>query len=190
MTGLRERRGRVLVELDGGPWRILPAEVVARSGLRVGLELDRARLRLLRRELRRFEALELAARMLRRRDLSERALAERLRGRVAAPECDEALTRLKRAGVVDDERLAEHRAAVLVGRGYGDAAIRYDLSRRGLDAEHVERAVATLEPEATRAAAIVAARGNGAKTARYLSARGFGEEAVEAALLAGFATDP
>ena len=60
VTALRARRGRVEVEVDGSPWRTLPLEVVGRSGLLVGLELDRPRLRLVRRELRRAEALAAA----------------------------------------------------------------------------------------------------------------------------------
>ena len=37
VTGLREdRRGRVAVELDGSPWRTLPADVVVRAGSPAG----------------------------------------------------------------------------------------------------------------------------------------------------------
>jgi hypothetical protein len=60
VTALRERRGHVAVELDGQAWRTVPLEVVVRAGLAVELELDRPRLRLLRRELRRAEALAAA----------------------------------------------------------------------------------------------------------------------------------
>src|SRR5438045_155835 len=82
VTALRAPRpGRVVVELDGVAWRTLPLDVVVRSGLRVGEELDRPRLRLLRRELRRHEALEAAARALRHRDHSVRALDEKLERR-------------------------------------------------------------------------------------------------------------
>src|SRR5436189_1674 len=46
VTALRARpNGRVAVDLDGGPWRTLPAEPVVRAGLAVGLELDRERAR-------------------------------------------------------------------------------------------------------------------------------------------------
>jgi hypothetical protein len=107
VTALREdRRGRVAVELDGRPWRVLPAGVVVRAGVVEGRALDRPALRLLRRELRRDEAL-----------------------------------------------------------------------------------LAGLEPEPERATRLIERRGAGPRTARYLAARGFGEEAVEAALGAGFGQD-
>ena len=54
VTRLRDDgRGRVAVELDDAPWRTLPVDVVARSGLVEGRALDRGALRLLRQELRR-----------------------------------------------------------------------------------------------------------------------------------------
>jgi SOS response regulatory protein OraA/RecX len=191
VTALRERRrGRVAVELDGTAWRTLPIEVAARCGLRVGLALDRPRLRLLRRELRRAEALGFATRALRARDLSRRELLERLASRVAPAAADETVTTLTRAGLVDDRRAAENRASALAGRGYGDDAIRHDLRTRGLGGDEIVAALAALEPETERAAAIMRRRGPGPRTARYLAGRGFGEDACESALGGGFATDP
>ena len=192
VTALHEdRRGRVVVELDGGPWRVVPADVVVRAELAEGRELDRAALRLLRRELRRAEALAVAARALHPRDLSEQRLAKRLeRAKVAPAVRAEALETLGRAGLVDDARYARVRAGALAGRGYGDAAIAADLERDGVDRELSAQAVERLPPEAERAREIVGRRGPGGRTARYLASRGFGDDALEAALGAGFANDP
>ena len=90
----------------------------------------------------------------------------------------EVLERLDRAGYVDDGKFARQRAAALADRGSGDALIRDDLERRGLAAELVEAAIRSLEPEPERVARIVERRGRSAKTARYLAARGFGEETL------------
>ena len=191
VTALRARgRGRVAVELDGAPWRVLPVDVVARAGLVEGRMLDRPALRLLRRELRRADALHAAARALRVRDLSSRRLAERLaRADVAPRAAAETLEKLGRAGLIDDARLACRRAENLAERGYGDAAIRHRLTAEGLPLEAVDEAVSGLQGEAERAARIVERRGRGPRTARYLGARGFGEEAVEGALGAPFGQD-
>jgi regulatory protein len=193
VTALRDdRRGRVAVELDGEPWRSIPVDVVARAGLAEGRALDRADLRLLRRELRRAESLAVATRALRARDMSERRLSERLEQAAIAPAVVvESIGVLARAGLVDDARFARNRAESLAGRGYGDEAIRDDLvGRQGVSAELVEDAVERLEAERDRARRIVARRGPGAKTARYLASKGFGEGALEAALGVGFANDP
>jgi regulatory protein len=183
VTALRDdRRGRVAVELDNAPWRSLPVDVVVRAGLSEGLALDRPALRLLRRELRRAEALAIAARALRARDLSEERLAQRLaRAAVAPATAAESLQLLGRAGIVDDARFARRRAEALVERGYGDAAIEHDLERQGLAGEAVTAALEELPDELERARRLVERRGRGPKTARYLASKGFGEEAIEAA---------
>jgi SOS response regulatory protein OraA/RecX len=92
------------------------------------------------------------------------------------------VARLADAGLVDDARLAAARAETLAARGQGDAAIRWDLERRGIAPDEVEAAVARLEPERERAFRIVAERGSGPATARFLARRGFDEDAVDGAL--------
>jgi SOS response regulatory protein OraA/RecX len=192
VTALRDdRRGRIAIELDGAPWRTVPIDVVVRAGLAEGRSLDRAGLRLFRRELRRAEALAVAGRALRSRDLPHGRVAERLeRAAVPPAAAKESLAVLETAGVVDDGRFATNRAEALAGRGYGDKAISHDLERQGVAAELVAEVLKALEPELGRARRIVNRRGPGPRTARYLAARGFAEEALEVALGAGFANDP
>jgi hypothetical protein len=92
ITGLREISARtVLVELDGAPWRKIPLNAAARAGLRVGKRLEREDLRLLRRELRRAEALTKATRMLARVDGNRKRLLGRLARRGFAIETIEDL---------------------------------------------------------------------------------------------------
>lgn len=184
VTGLSERRrGLVAVEVDGAPWRTLPVDAVVRAELLVGTVLDRSRLRDVRRELKRSEALGTAVRALRRRDFSARGLEARLeRAGVEEPERRAALGTLARAGLVDDARFAASRAAALAGRGYGDEAIRWDLGLQGVEDETVDRALAGVDSEEERAAAIAERRGRSPATAAFLARRGFGEESVESAL--------
>ena len=191
ITALRAAKpGRVAVELDGRPWRTLPAEAVLRAGLTRGRLLDRPRARVLRRELRRLEALSAAGRALRGRDLAAAELTERLERAGVAP-APRAETRavLDRAGLVDDRRFAIDRAHALAARGYGDGWIRWDLERRGVAGEIVAEAMESLEPEEVRLARIVDERGGGPRLARALARRGFGEDAVAAAAEAPVAPD-
>ena len=127
----------------------------------------------------RQQAIDAAAELLRHGDRSRAELERRLAARGIGPDAVEtALETLERVGVLDDGRTAGLRATRLAERGYGDAYIRAELERRGLPAE---AAVAELEPEAARAARLGAERGGGAAAAAWLSRRGFGEDAVEAA---------
>jgi regulatory protein len=186
VTALRPARpGRVLVELDGEPWRTVSLDVAARSGLELGLELDRAHLRTLRRELRRAKALDAGARALARRGRSERDLRDVLeRKGVGEREREEAVATLRRHGAVDDGRFAHGRASALAERGLGDAAIAFRLERDGIDPETTAPALAALEPERERARRLAERRGAGARTARWLATRGFAPESIEAAVSA------
>lgn len=132
------------------------------------------------------DAVEQALRALRHRDRSAAELDARLERRgVGEAEREQALETLERVGYVDDDRFARTRAEQLAARGSGDALIRHDLEARGLAAEHVEAALAALEPERDRAAEIAARRGRSLKTARYLASRGFDPDALEGIVAPG-----
>ena len=85
VTALRARGpGRVAVELDGAPWRVVPLEAVYGAGLAVGGTLDRPTARTLGRELRRLGAQAVALRALRARDHTAASLEQRLAARGTA----------------------------------------------------------------------------------------------------------
>ena len=168
--------------LDGEPWRTLPAEVVLKAGLEVGIAVDRERARRVRHELKRHEAMARAARALRTRDLSAAELDVRLgRANVAPAARADAIERLSDAGAIDDERFGRLRAQALADRGAGDFLVRHDLELRGIAGEAIEAAIESLDPEPVRAARICARRGPGPKTARYLVRKGFSEDTIEGA---------
>jgi regulatory protein len=178
LTALRRARpGRVALEVDGQPWRTVPDEVVVRCGLYAGLALDRPRLRLLRTELRRAEALSTAGRALAQRPLSRRRLSERLQRRGVAPSAErEAVGTLAAAGVLDDARLARVRAAGLADRGWGDIAISARLRAEGIAEADVGRALDELRAETERAVALAAAIRDRRKAWSLLARRGFTTE--------------
>jgi regulatory protein len=126
--------------------------------------------------------------VLRYRDQSRRRLEQRLAHRgIHTAARDDALAALEAAGFVDDARVAAARAQALARRGYGDAAIRFALEGEGIAAEQVEAALATLDPEADRARALLARRGGSAQGFRWLASKGFDAATIED--VAGFADD-
>jgi SOS response regulatory protein OraA/RecX len=181
ITGLREiSASEVLVELDGAFWRKVPLVAAARTGLSVGKRLEREDLRLLRRELRRAEALIKATRMLARRPLPRALLEDRLKRKGVAPAAlEEAVEALERAQYLNDHSYALGRAQSLAERGYGDAAIRYILEQEGAASELIEQAVASLELEIERARALALADSNRKRLLGRLARRGFEEDTVE-----------
>ena len=181
VTSLRERkRGKVEVELDGVPWRVLPATVVVRAELRVGRRLDRESARLLARELRRATAVARATRALSTRDRSRGELEARLNAAgIAETARDDALNALEEAGLVDDARVAESRAQALARRGYGNSAIRSDLRLRHIPSETITAAIDRLEPEEERALRAMEGKERTAAMLRRLRSRGFSSDTVE-----------
>jgi regulatory protein len=158
-------------------------DVVVRCGLAAGVELDRPLLRRLRAELRNAEALALAGRALRRRDLSQRRLADRLERAGVAPAAERhALATLTDAGAVDDARLARARAASLTKRGWGDDAIVSRLAAEGIQESDTRAALELLPPEAERASRVVADVPEPRKAWALLARRGFDAETIEAVL--------
>ena len=180
VTALQPTPAGVVVELDGVVWRTLPVDAVVDAGLHVGLVLDRARAVALARARRRSRADDVAVRAVARREHSRTTLDARLaRAGVGATVRRETVERAERHGLVDDGRFAVQRAQNLAGRGAGDALVRDDLARQGIDEPVARSIVAELEPEAERAARIVAARGRSPRTIRYLASKGFSEETLE-----------
>ncbi|CAN5138307.1 hypothetical protein BH18ACT14_BH18ACT14_09090 [soil metagenome] len=180
LTALRRvRPGLVALEVDGSPWRVVPDEVVVKTGLARGAPLDRPLLRRFRTELRRAEALRAACRQVARGDVARQRLEQRLVARGVRPaDATTAVDTLARAGAVDDERLARARASNLAERGWGNAAIIGRLHQAGISGEAVEGALADLASESVRAARLVVDLP--ARTAvAVLARRGFDPELVE-----------
>ena len=159
----------------------MPDDVVVRCGLAADVALERPLLRRLRAELRRAEALALAGRALRTRDLSRRRVGERLERAGVPPAAEQsALAALVEAGVLDDSRLALRRAHSLAERGWGNAAVAERLRREGIGENEIQPALAGLDPELDRAAPLVASAGGTAKAWALLSRRGFDPDTIEA----------
>jgi len=132
--------------------------------------------------------IELATRSLAHHDRTRRELEQRLeRAGVEIEERVAALETLERLGYVDDTRVAVSRAETLAARGQGDAAIRFDLERRGLSADHVDEALAALAPESQRALELAERHGRTAKTLAQLRRKGFGADSLEAVFSDGIA---
>ena len=77
----------------------------------------------------------------------------------------------------------------LAGRGYGDEAIRHDLAGHGSGPRRSRQALAALEAEAARAVELVERLGRTRKVAAQLARKGFGQDALEAALGGELAED-
>ena len=142
ITGVRERRGRSAVSVDGEFWAELDSSVAIESGLREGAALSWEELDGIRVAGERPLAMTRALNLLGYRARSEGELRERLGRYGYAPETVEAVIgRLGELAYLDDEEFARQRAQEKA-RKYGPRRVSADLMKSGVGRELASRAVA------------------------------------------------
>lgn len=139
-------------------------------------------------------ALDVALRLLARREHSQRELRTKLSSRgYEAGEIARTLDRLAGRGLVSDERFAEVFLRSRLERGQGPLKIRAQLRERGVDAPLIDAALKKAAMDWDRCAATARSRRFGeappgdreemARQARFLRGRGFSEGQVARAVL-------
>jgi len=142
ITGVRERRGRSAVSVDGEFWAELDSSVAIESGLSEGAALSWEELNAVRVAGERPLAMTRALNLLGYRARSEGELRERLGGCGYAPETVEVVVgRLGELAYLDDEQFARQRAQEKA-RKYGPRRVSADLMKSGVGRELASRAVA------------------------------------------------
>jgi regulatory protein len=145
----QKRRRRADIALDGVQAFSLRLDVIAMSGLAVGVDLDARRRRELEEEDQRLEAVEQALRLLALGPRSERDLRDRLRRRgLHRAAVDSAVERMRGLGYLDDAAYArtfvESRVAATPR---SRRALAFELGRRGVDRELAAAAVEVVSDE-------------------------------------------
>jgi len=135
ITGVRERRGRARVFVDGEFWTEIDADVAAERGLREGVTLSLEELSEARLAGERALAMSRALHFLGYRARSEKELRDRLRRYGYGEETvGSVVGRLKELGYLDDEEFA--RLAVREkARRYGPRRVLGELRKSGVEAE-------------------------------------------------------
>ncbi len=146
----QKRRQRVNVYGEGGRFLLAVGLALAQdAGLHSGMELSEAQVEALRRDDARHQAYDAAVRLLAYRPRSERELRQGLARRgIERPLIEEALTRLRGQGYLDDEAFArfwtETREAT---SPRSRRLIRGELLLKGVRSETAAAAVAGVEDE-------------------------------------------
>jgi len=177
ITGVRERRGKARVFVDGEFWAELDAAVAAERGLREGVVLSLEELEEARGAGERALAMARALNFLGYRARSEKEVRDRLRRYGYGEETVGGVVgRLEELGYLDDEGFARL-AAREKARRYGPRRVSAELRRSGVDAELARGAV----EEAF-------AGGSESEQARYAAARRYnrGGSTAEARRVYGF----
>jgi len=132
ITGVRERRGRALVSVDGEVWAELDGAVAAENGLREGAVLSSEELYRVRVAGERPLAMGHALNLLGYRARSEAEVRERLgRYGYVGETVEEVVLRLKELGYLDDEEFARLKAREKARR-YGPRRVSAELRQSGV----------------------------------------------------------
>lgn len=141
ITGVRERRGRARVFVDGEFWAEIDAGVVLERGLYEGVALPHEELEEARVAGERALAMNRALNFLAYRSRSEKEVRDRLvRYGYGGETVDGVLARLAEIGYLDDEEFART-AAREKARKYGPRRVSADLMRGGVRGEIAQAAV-------------------------------------------------
>ncbi|MCA1688405.1 MAG: RecX family transcriptional regulator [Actinobacteria bacterium] len=141
ITGVRERRGRARVFVDGEFWAEIDATVAAERGLREGVALSPEELEEARVAGERALAMARALNFLGYRARSEKEVRDRLRRYGYGEETVGGVVgRLKEIGYLDDQDFARL-VAQEKARRYGPRRVSAELRKSGVDAELARDAV-------------------------------------------------
>ena len=141
ITGVRERRGRARVFVDGEFWAEIDAGVAAERGLREGVALSLEELAEARSAGERALAMTRALNFLGYRARSEWEVRERLRRYGYGEETVEGVVvRLEELGYLDDEDFARL-VAREKARRYGPRRVSAELWKSGVDPELAKKVI-------------------------------------------------
>ena len=141
ITGVKERRGKARIFVDGEFWAELDADIAIERGLREGAAFSTGELEEARVAGERPLAMGRALNLLGYRARSEGEIRTRLAGYGYAPGTSEAVvSRLLEIGYLDDEEFAREKAREKARR-YGPRRVSADLLKSGVGRELAASAV-------------------------------------------------
>jgi regulatory protein len=195
ITARKRERGRFLIAIAGTPAFTLSEEILFRSGLQIGDELDSAAISRLLADDDVARATEAALQFLSYRARTEQEVRDRLKRGGFAPEAiDATIVRLNEWRYLDDadfaRRWVENRAR---GKPRGQRLLQQELRKKGIDAETSKQAIAEADLDEVTAATELARKRLSTmagedpvavrrKISAYLARRGYGFDVVRKAL--------
>lgn len=151
--------GRLIVSFDNGEELRSTLGAVTELKLYSGKELDEADLEAFRRLSARFLAREKALELISRRPMSRKELMDKLTSKGEAEDTAEYCAGwLEENGFIDEERYAAQIARHYAAKGYGAGRVRAELSRRGLNRELWDEAMAAMPTGDDKLDRFIAAR--------------------------------
>jgi regulatory protein len=195
ITARKRERGRFTIAISGTPAFTLSEDMLFRSGLQIGDELDTAAITRLLADDEISRSTETALNFLAYRARSEQEVRDRLKRGAFSPEAiDATIVRLNDWRYLDDadfaRRWVESRAR---GKPRGQRLLQQELRQKGIDAETSKQVIAEADLDEVSAATELARKRLSTMTGddpvaikrkigAYLARRGYGFDVVRKAL--------
>lgn len=149
ITAIEEKRkGLSAVYIDGEYAMKLDTFALAKSGVKVGSEIDDDRLHEIVIESNLSRAKEKALYLLEYRSRSRNELVEKIKPLYGDDAAEAAADKMVQLGLVDDEKFARDFAEELFHRKkYAPKRVGYELLRKGIDREIIDEVIEELTPD-------------------------------------------
>lgn len=192
LTASKHKKGRILVQLEGGELLRVGEREVAAFSLYAGKELTEAEKTALEQAARESGLKDRALSLLTARPLSRKELIDRLIERADATEkeAEAVADELERLGLLNDRAYAETLVRHYSAKGYGPYRLREELRRRGVPRAYWDEALDNLDDPAEAIDALLRQKLRGRTADRkelkrasdYLARKGYSWNDISAAL--------
>lgn len=192
LSASKHKKGRILVQLEGGELLRVGEREVAAFGLYAGKELTAEERSALEQAARESGLKDRALSLLTARPLSRKELIDRLIERADATEkeAEAVADELERLGLLNDRTYAETLVRHYSAKGYGPYRLREELRRRGVPRAYWDEALDNLDDPAEAIDALLRQKLRGRTADRkelkrasdYLARKGYSWNDISAAL--------
>ena len=192
LSASKHKKGRILVQLEGGELLRVGEREVAVFGLYAGKELTAEEKTALENAARESGLKDRALSLLTARPLSRKELTDRLLERADATEeeAEAVADELERLGLLNDRAYAETLVRHYSAKGYGPYRLREELRRRGVPRAYWDEALDNLDDPAEAIDALLRQKLRGRTVDRkelkrasdYLARKGYSWTDISAAL--------
>ena len=192
LSASKHKKGRILVQLEGGELLRVGEREVAVFGLYAGKELTAEEKSALEQAARESGLKDRALSLLTARPLSRKELIDRLIERADATEkeAEAVADELERLGLLNDRTYAETLVRHYSAKGYGPYRLREELRRRGVPRAYWDEALDNLDDPAEAIDALLRQKLRGRTADRkelkrasdYLARKGYSWNDISAAL--------
>ena len=192
LSASKHKKGRILVQLEGGELLRVGEREVAAFGLYAGKELTAEERSALEQAARESGLKDRALSLLTARPLSRKELTDRLLERADATEeeAEAVADELERLGLLNDRAYAETLVRHYSAKGYGPYRLREELRRRGVPRAYWDEALDNLDDPAEAIDALLRQKLRGRTVDRkelkrasdYLARKGYSWTDISAAL--------